>query len=160
MAFLNSAREYADAANELFIVANARPKIHGRHLPLSNPLYFLYSHATELAFKAFLEAKNRPTRQYQHKLIKLYEECCTLGLVVGKDDSMGIRNISSLLATWNTYEGSRYFNLESNARPELSWISEIIGELIRAVEPHVQADAPREAVKATLIVGKPMPKPR
>jgi hypothetical protein len=37
-AFLNMARDYADAANELFMVADARPKIHG-HLPLSSPLY-------------------------------------------------------------------------------------------------------------------------
>ena len=36
MAFLNMARDYSDAANELFVVADARPKIHGRHL--TNPL--------------------------------------------------------------------------------------------------------------------------
>ena len=32
-AFLNMARDYADAANELFMKADARPKIQGRHLP-------------------------------------------------------------------------------------------------------------------------------
>jgi hypothetical protein len=52
MAFLNMAREHADAANELFMVADARPKIHGRYLPLSSPVYFLYAHAAELALKA------------------------------------------------------------------------------------------------------------
>jgi hypothetical protein len=35
-AFLNMARDYADAANELFMKADARPKIRGRHLPFDS----------------------------------------------------------------------------------------------------------------------------
>ena len=54
MAFLTRAREYADAANELFGVADTRPKIQGHYLQLSSPLYFLYSHAAELGPQGFL----------------------------------------------------------------------------------------------------------
>lgn len=40
-AFLSMARDYADAANELFMVADARPKT-GDHLPpLKQPAVFL-----------------------------------------------------------------------------------------------------------------------
>ena len=83
MAFLNMARDYADAANELYMVADARPKIHG-HMPLSSPLYFLYSHAVELALKAFLTANNVPINELtdhkvRHNLPKLYDQSRNLG---------------------------------------------------------------------------------
>jgi len=87
MAFLNMARDYSDAANGLFMVADARPKIHGRHLPLSSPIFLLYSHAAELALKAFLQAKNIPTRG--HGLAQLYANCHSHGLVIGPNDRVG-----------------------------------------------------------------------
>ena len=37
MAFLNIAREYHNAANELFGVSEGRPRVHPDHRPLSSP---------------------------------------------------------------------------------------------------------------------------
>ncbi len=59
------------------MIADARPKTHG-HLPLSNPLSFLYSHAAELALKAFLQAKNIPTPE-KHALAKLSRNAAIVG---------------------------------------------------------------------------------
>jgi HEPN domain len=154
-AFLNMARDYADAANELFMIADARPKIQGYPLPLSSPLYLLYSHAAELALKAFLQAKNvRPPKT--HELAKLYAESRDLGLVIGPEDRFQIGNIVSLLDSGNKDHGFRYFNLESCTTVDLSWVREVIPELIRAVEPHVpDIPAPRKAAKMILTVSKP-----
>ena len=157
-AFLNMARDYADAANELFMIAEARPKIQGRHLPLSSPLYLLYSHAAELALKAFLQAKNVPTPK-THGLAKFYAESRDLGLVIGPQDRFQIGNIVSLLDSGNKDHGFRYFNLESCTTPDLSWVREVIPELIRAVEPHVQAHTDTApGAKMILTFGKPVPK--
>ena len=108
----------------------------GRHLPLSNPIFLLYSYAAELALKAFLQAKNIPTRG--HGLARLYVKCHSHGLVIGPNDRVGIANIMSLLEDGNKGQGFRYFNSSSCWRPELSWVRETIADLIRAVEPHVQ----------------------
>jgi hypothetical protein len=152
------AREYADAANELFMIADARPKMHG-HLPLQSPLYFLYSHAAELALKAFLQAKNVPTPE-KHAFAKLYAKCRDCGLVIGPRDRFEIGNIVSLLESGNKDQGFRYFNLESCTMPDLSWVREVIPELIRAVEPHVpDIPAPGKGAKMILTFPKPTLKP-
>jgi hypothetical protein len=121
MAFLNGAREYADAANELFMVADARTKIHGRR-PFENPLYLLCSHAAELALKAFLVAKCIPN-PWNHEFAKLYAESRDLGLVIGQRDKFDIEKWSATLSaparrkaeagrrragsTWGTRRSSR-----------------------------------------------------
>jgi hypothetical protein len=166
IAFFNSAREYHEAANELFTIADARPKIHGSR-QLSQPLYFLYFHTIELALKAFLRANNLPilkTREI-HELANLYRECGKLGLVLGPHDKFQIGNIVSLLDSANKYQGIRYFNLESGSTAELSWVREVTAELMRAVEPHVRTRAQqdnllqsRAAKKLTVVFPNPRPK--
>ena len=76
-AFLAMARVYADTANAL-LAADAIPA------PLAaSPIYFLHSHAAELAFKAFLTAKNMPfgaitTQKVRHNLPELHKLSCGL----------------------------------------------------------------------------------
>ena len=130
-AFFKMAHDYADAGNELFMIADARPKIHG-WLPLESSLYLLYSHAAELALKAFLCAKNIPIPK-THELATLYAQSRSLGLVIGPSDRFEIGNIVLLLDSGNKYQGFRYFNLESGATVDLSWVHEVIPALIRAV---------------------------
>jgi hypothetical protein len=171
-AFLNMARDYADAANELFMVADARPKTRGHMPPLSSPLYFLYSHAAESAFKAFLTANGIPigeiAQRLRHNLPKLYERSRNLGLVIGGSDRLQIGNVVSLLHSENEDNGFRYYNLgtppasgppgsmPSVAIPDLSWVREVTGELLKAVEPHISGNAaPGGVVKFTFIVSKP-----
>jgi len=99
MAFLNMARDYADTANELFMIADARPKIQDRHLPLSSPLYLLYSHAAELALKAFLGAKNIPTFE-RHEFAKLYEKSQRAGLVMNHRFEIGNLMAYKVMPIW------------------------------------------------------------
>src|SRR5262245_44827454 len=87
MAFLNRAREYYDAAQELFAVSERRSKI-GEHRALTNPVNFLFFHSAELAFKAFLRSHNLQIlgERENHNLTEHYEECRKLGLVIGPGD--------------------------------------------------------------------------
>jgi hypothetical protein len=156
-AFLIMARDYADGANELFMIADARPKIQNCPLPLSSPLYLLYSHAAELALKAFLRAKGKDILK-EHGLAKFYAESCHLGLVI--DQKFEIGNLMSKLDSGNKDQSFRYFNLGSYEGAILSWVREGIPELIRAVEPHVQAhiDIGPHGANLTVNRGKPVPK--
>lgn len=160
VAFLNMAREYADAANELFMIADSRRKIHGQR-SLSSPLYFLYSHAAELALKAFLRSKDVAIPK-THELTEIYTQSRDLGLVIGPQGRIEIGNIVSFLDSGNKYQGFRYFNLESVTTADLSWVREVIAGLISAVEAHVahvkdSIGSPGVA-KVTVTFGKPKPK--
>ena len=59
-------------------------------LRIPKPLYFLYFHTREMAFKAFLRFYNVPTLELKdkkgHQLGKLYEDCRDLGLKLGPED--------------------------------------------------------------------------
>ena len=155
MAFLNFAREYFAAAECV--------SSHAKNL--ANPGYFLYFHTVELLFKAYLRAHGLPimsTNRESHNLTELYEECRKLGLVVGTNDRFQIGNIVSLLEEGNEYQGFRYFHLKGAVIPELGWTREVVGELLKSVESHVEAfskqgSSPGVAAKLVLMVGKPRP---
>ena len=73
----------------------------------------------------------------------------------------------SLLHSENKDHGFRYYSLVPPASglpgsmpsvtiPDLSWVREVIGELLKAVEPHMSGNvAPGFVVKFTFILGKP-----
>jgi len=111
MAFRNIAREYHNAANELFGVSEVdrgSTLITGR----CHRLGLAYFHPLELGLKASLCACGKPierTSRRHHQLTKLYEECRTLGLVVDPDDKVGLGNIVSSLESGNEGHGFRYF---------------------------------------------------
>jgi hypothetical protein len=159
MALFSVAREYADAATELLRIATARPQIRGTLMPLSRPIYFLFGHAAELLFKAFLRAKDAPVREV-HGLIDLYEDCRNRGLVIVPEDRYGVGNIVSLLASGNKRHGFRYFELQTTTIPELSWTRDTIRALIQAVEPHIQNTIATPGGQMTITVSKPEQKPR
>src|SRR4051794_19390345 len=97
-AFFNGAREYHDAANELFMISDAKQQLQDRR-KFNRPLYLLYFHAIELAFKAFLRTHNKTQRH--HSLSELYADSRGLGLVIGSQDRFQIGNIVSLLDSAN-----------------------------------------------------------
>jgi hypothetical protein len=93
------------------------------------------------------------------RLAKLYAERRSLGLVIGPRDRFEIGNIVSLLDSGNKDQGFRYFNLESGSTVDLSWVREVIPELIQAIEPHVpHITVAGEHAKFTLVVQRPTPK--
>ena len=129
MYFFFRAREFFSAAEELFASEN-RPQAPHEWI---NPIYFGYSHAVELALKAFLRSHN-PEVEFGHELTEIYKECVALGLVIGPDDRTQIGNIVALLDSGNEGAGFRYF-MGPGLLPDLAWTREVVGRLIDAVEP-------------------------
>jgi hypothetical protein len=161
MAYLNWAREYSDAANELLKVSEQRPKVYNVR-EFDGPISFLYFHAIELALKAFLRFHNQkiPTGgRASHDIEALYARCQKFGLTLGPDDRLTIGNIVSLLNSGNKKDGFRYFNLDPNITVDPVWTSEVIAELIGALAPILDTgDCPDEPMKITLTVHRPVPK--
>ena len=160
MAFLNMAREYHDAANELFAVSESRPRVVPNQRPLSSVIGHLYFHTLELGLKAFLRAHGLPiegTRRRSHKLTKLYKECQRAGLVVGQDDKVGLENIVGLLESGNECEGFRYFSSGSAVTADLAWTREIVQRFIVAIALEVEKrdpnpHAPPRLAKMVMVV--------
>ena len=150
MEWFQLARKYHEAADLLL-----------QHRAAGEPTYFLYFHTIELALKAFLRSHNRPIPRGQkgHKLTDLYERCRELRLVVvGPNDHLGIGNIVSMLEFSNESQGLRYIERGMSA-PSLDWTREVVGQLMEAVEPHVDAcsklDRGPKRQRLGLIWGRP-----
>ncbi|MBV9010904.1 MAG: HEPN domain-containing protein [Pseudonocardiales bacterium] len=168
MAWLNMAREYYDAVEELFAVhERGRSADAGR--AIDNPIMFMYSHVIELTLKAYIAARRRQV-QRTHKLRDLYEECQALGLRVGPDDQFTVGNIIGFLDEVNNSgdrnrqrHGFRYFNLDATVRSSLSWTREVVGDLMERVSSQIyqqfpDANTPSAAAKLIIIVDKPVSK--
>jgi hypothetical protein len=155
ISFLSLEREFYATAERAFDLGDS----------FNKPLYFLYFHTLELAFKAFLRSHNVPTRELKdkkgHELTELYEACCKLGLVIGTSDPVQIGNIVKMLKGANEYQGLRYFNPDLSALPSLAWTREVVLELIQIVELRLQAASMAAflpASKLVIIWDKPTPK--
>jgi hypothetical protein len=157
-AFVNMANEYYVAANALFELSERRPKKVNRQSEFSDPMYFLYFHTIELALKAYLLSQDVPIagtyRRRGHPVLKLYEECRELGLIVGPDDHFDIRNIVDLLG--NEFQSFRYFSIQSRELPALAWTRKAVAALLDVVAACVEqrfpgSNIPGPAVKADII---------
>jgi hypothetical protein len=159
-AFLYMARQYHEAAEELF-AARERRVSSGGQPKRDDPIYFLYYHAMELAFKAYRRAYNRPHRR-THSLVELYEDCQQLGLVIERE--FHIQNLVNLLESGgDEYLRFRYFSLKSSSLPEFAWIREAVGSVMQTISDKLDVlfppdSQPSRAVKGTIIWGKPVPK--
>jgi hypothetical protein len=148
MAFLNMARKYQKAASRL-LDSVAGEKV-GPQYPLADPIYFLYAHTVELAFKAFLLFHGEPiptSGRDGHDLRALHTGCVKRGLTLGPDDANSLLNVVSLLSSENDHHGFRYFNVDKGGTvPELPWTRDVVNRLI-------------QVVRATLGDGDTTPKP-
>ena len=165
-AFVNMANEYYTAANTLLELSEQRSKKVNRQSEFSDPIYFLYCHAIELALKAYLLSQKVPIagtyRRRGHPVLKLYEECRELGLIVGPDDRVEIGNIVDLLDT--ELQSFRYFSIQSRELPALAWTRKAVGALLDVVAACVEqrfpgSNIPGPAVKADIIFS-PQVKPK
>ena len=144
-AFLNTARQYHEAARKLF------PQRKSVELPL----YFLYGHTIELLLKAFLRAHGLPM-QHSHDLGFFLEKCRQNGLRVHTD----LQNVVNLLESENQNQGFRYYLFASTTKPEISYVSEIVDDLLKVVSDYVKNN-PEIVPKKTIVkltLSKPMPK--
>lgn len=145
-AFLNMAQEYHLAATTLF-------PLRGR---AESPLYFLYTHTLELALKAYLRSHGRRVAR-THKLPRLLQLCADDGLRVHFD----LRNVIHLLESENKEHGFRYFVFAATGKPEITYLREVVDDLMTVVVEEVKkrpsTDLPKKAVMK-FIVGKPVKK--
>jgi HEPN domain-containing protein len=150
-AFLSRARQYHLAATTLLPL----------YQQVESPLYFLFTHALELALKAYLRSHGLPTPRgpQGHALRDLLEQCYRNGLQVGCD----LQNVVQLLESENSRHGFRYFLFEGTARPEINYLREVVDELMQVIEEEVsKRPTPRLGSRGGVmkfILGKPEKKP-
>lgn len=142
-AFLNMAREYHRAANTLFPIAK----------DVKSPIYFLYAHTLELAFKAYLGSHGCPVPQI-HDLESLCKSCQKHGLPLNRE----LANVIHLLESENKVHGFRYFTFVSTGIPEIGYLRQVVDDLMVTVAQDVDRTLSKDANKGVVlkfIVGKP-----
>jgi|ERR1035438_4866278 hypothetical protein len=136
-AFLNMARKYHSAANTLFPVAK----------DVKSPIYFLYAHTLELAFKAYLGSRGCSVPQI-HDLESLCNSCQKQGLHINRD----LANVIHLLESENKVHGFRYFAFVSTAIPEIGYLRHVVDDLMVTVTKDVETKPSKDSNKG--VVGK------
>jgi HEPN domain-containing protein len=134
-AFLNMAQQYHLAATTLFPLRRRAEM----------PLYFLYTHTIELALKAYLRSHGCRV-PYSHKLPWLFQQCADQGLRGHSD----LRNVIQLLESENKEYGFRYFVFATTGKPEITYLREVVDDLMAVVVEEVKkrpsTDLPKKAV--------------
>jgi HEPN domain-containing protein len=118
-----------------------------KKLPLRDPIYYLYHHASELALKACLLSHDLSVRS-GHSIGAFFERCRTRGFLGIDDEHHELHLIHLLMIFLDATDygkGYRYAR-ENDFRPTLRWVQEVVGKLIAAVEPHVEAWAKKKGI--------------
>jgi hypothetical protein len=164
MAHMTGAHSYYGAAMALHPISDARDQA-GTVPRFTDPLYYLYFHAAELALKASLGAHNRPfatTAGKGHSIKTLYEDCVAAGLPAKPDDRFDLGNVIGLLQSGNDEQGFRYFRLKGTAIPDLDWTRDAVGDLVGRVASDLHSTygsrKPGPAVRASMIFHRPVDK--
>lgn len=104
------------------------------------PIYYLYSHAFELAFKSFLRAKEvsdsdlRARKKFGHSLLKLHEACLKQGLILDARDGAFMCEIVNMLDGFGQHHEFRYVTTGFKRYPLLSEVSDTCGKLFEAIK--------------------------
>jgi hypothetical protein len=158
MTFLNMARKYQKAGSRLLDSIEGDKADPQR--ALSDPLYFLFAHTLELAFKAFLLFRSEAipmSGTAGHDIVALHRQCAALGLRL-KEDADSLPRVVEMLATENEHHGFRYFDPVRGSNgiiPALPWTCEVVNALIAAIREQLGDTTPDGPVKVQFIVGKP-----
>jgi HEPN domain-containing protein len=134
MEYFKEALAYQTSADRLHDLLPAQPRIG---LPLSDPIYFLYHHAAELALQACLLSHNLPERK-GHRIGALFEQCQKQQLLDINDEHGEMHYLMVFLDGEDFGKGYRYAR-RSDFVPELAWVREGVRELIAVVEPRLKA---------------------
>jgi hypothetical protein len=143
MAVFEKATAYRSAADKLLQVMESP----GSSLPLRDPTYFLYHHATELVLKACLLSHG--LHKAGHNIGALFELCRTNKFLGLNDDHFELHNLIGLLEGGNNWNRYRYAVVNNTLPPDLPWVHEAVGQLFEAVEPQVTAWATNNSALPT-----------
>ena len=128
------------------------------------PTRFLYSHAFELFFKAFLRLNGigidaLAKRPYGHNLYELYEQCKRRGLTLTAQDQESLGHLMPLLKDGHAEYQYRYFEKSFNTA-EPTWMRRDIAKLHTAID--VEVEKQRQALieeakeKNTVLIAVPI----
>jgi HEPN domain-containing protein len=134
MEYFKQALAYQVSADRLNELIAPQPRIG---LPLSDPIYFLYHHAAELALQACLLSHGLPERK-GHSIGNLFEACRKKRLLGIDDEHREIHNLMVFLDGEDHGKGYRYSRTRDFV-PQLAWVQEGVRQLIADVEPHLRA---------------------
>jgi hypothetical protein len=134
MEYFKEALAYQTSADNLHDLLPVQPRIG---LPLSDPVYFLYHHAAELALHACLLSRNLPEHK-GHSIGSLFERCQKKHLLGINDEHREIHNLMVFLDGKDFGKGYRYAS-RNDFVPELAWVREGVRQLMADVEPHLKA---------------------
>jgi len=160
MAFLNMARKYQKAGSRLLDSIEGDKADPQR--ALSDPIYFLFAHTLELAFKAFLlfRGESIPTSgKAGHGIVELHRRCAALGLRL-KEEADSLPKVVAMLATENEHHGFRYFDPvrgHNGVIPALPWTHDLVNALIAVIREQLGDSTPAGPVKAQFVADKPTP---
>jgi hypothetical protein len=158
MTFLNMARKYQKAGSRLLDSIEGDKADPQR--ALSDPMYFLFAHTLELAFKAFLLFRGEDipmSGKAGHDIVALHRQCAALGLRL-KEDAESLPRVVEMLATENEHHGFRYFDPvkgNNGIIPALPWTCDVVNALIAVIREQLGDTTPDGPVKVQFIVVKP-----
>jgi hypothetical protein len=135
MELFEGALAYQTSADMLHERLPAQPRIG---LPLSDPVYFLYHHAVELALRACLATSNLRTKETEHNIVALFEQCRRAKLLGVTDEHSEMQELIGLLHGKDKGHSYRYYKRARDFVPELPWVQEVVRQLIADVEPHLR----------------------
>ena len=107
------------------------------HLPLGDPIYYLYHHAVELALRACLKANNLRAEEKRHNIVKLFEQCKKEKLLGVTQEHSEMHQLLVYLNVEGSGNAHRYTG--SDLVPDLDWVKEVVRQLFADVEPHLKA---------------------
>jgi HEPN domain-containing protein len=143
--YFKAAIAYQISANRLYEQIDSQTL---KKLPLRDPIYFLYHHAVELALKSCLLSHGLSVRS-GHSIGAFFERCRTKGFLgIDDDEHHELHLMQGLVVFLDAADygrGYRYAR-QNDIRPRLPWVQEVIGKLIAAVEPHVEAWAKKNGI--------------
>ena len=139
--YFKEAMAYQISANRLYEQIDSQTL---KKLPLRDPIYFLYHHTVELALKACLLSHGLSVRS-GHSIEAFFERCRTIGFLGIDDEHREMQGLVVFLDAKDYGQGYRYAG-QGDFRPDLPWVQEVIGKLIAAVEPHVEAWAKKNGI--------------
>jgi hypothetical protein len=115
MEYFKEALAYQTSADSLHELLPARPRVG---LPLSDPVYFLYHHAAELALQACLLSHNLPERK-GHSIGALFEQCRKSTYWV---PSMSIAKCIDLWFSWTVKTMGKVIAMLDRVMLSLNWL--------------------------------------
>jgi hypothetical protein len=104
---------------------------------MSDPIYYLYHHAAELALRACLASHNiHPRIKKDHSLAELLTRCREANVLITTNNDQLARNLS--LRILSEDEGFNYRYPRTGVVLDLRWVQKAVPQLLDEITPHLE----------------------